>query len=120
MPEAPEMQVAAEFLNKRLPGRRIKAARALKPAVRSLSDDFELDAAGRAVESVSRRGKFIIVQLSGERRVVINPKLTGVLQYVPTQDAGSEERLRPPSVRRRRRSAIRGREDDGAVLLCPR
>ena len=85
MPEAPEMQVAAEFLNKRLPGRRIKAARALKPAVRSLSDDFELDAAGRAVESVSRRGKFIIVQLSGERRVVINPKLTGGLQYVPTK-----------------------------------
>ena len=83
MPEAPEMQVVSEYLGKRLPGRRVKAAKALKPVARSLAGDFETDIMGRDAESVSRRGKFLIIQLSGERRVVVNPKLTGGLQYVP-------------------------------------
>ena len=85
MPEAPEMQVVAEYLGKRLPGRRVKAAKTLKPVVRSLSDDFESDVAGRVAESVWRRGKFIVFQLSEGRRVIINPKLTGGLQYVRTR-----------------------------------
>ena len=85
MPEAPEMQVVAEFLGERLPGRRVEAVSALKPVVRSLAGDFESDAVGRSAESVWRRGKFLIFQLSDQRRVVINPKLTGGLQYVPAR-----------------------------------
>ena len=83
MPEAPEMQVVAEFLGERLPGKRVEAAFVLKPMVRSLAGDFEEDLVGREILGVERRGKFLIVQLSGERRVVINPKLTGGLQYCP-------------------------------------
>ena len=37
MPEAPEMQVVAEFLDSRLPGKRVQAAKVLKPIVRSLA-----------------------------------------------------------------------------------
>ena len=81
MPEAPEMQVVAEFLRERLPGRKIANANVLKPIVRSLAGDMEEDAEGRRFESVERRGKFMLLRLSGGRSVVINPKLTGALQF---------------------------------------
>ena len=81
MPEAPEMQVVAEFLRERLPGREIANANVLKPIVRSLAGDMEDDAEGRRFRSVERRGKFMLLGLSGDRSIVINPKLTGALQY---------------------------------------
>ena len=81
MPEAPEMQVVAEFLKERLPSRAIANANILKPIVRSLAGDMEEDAQGRRFESVERVGKFMLLGLSGGRFIVINPKLTGALQY---------------------------------------
>lgn len=85
MPEAPEMQVVAEFLDSRLPGKRIQTAKILKPIVRSLAGDFEKDAVDRETESVKRRGKFLLIRLSGQRQIVINPKLTGGLQHCPSR-----------------------------------
>ena len=83
MPEAPEMQVVSEFLGSHLPGKRIEDAHILKPMVRSLAGAFQEDTIGRTFETVERRGKFLILRLSGERQIVINPKLTGGLQYCP-------------------------------------
>ena len=82
MPEAPDLEVVREVLTRRLTGRRITAARVLRPTVlRSLaSQDFAGDATGRAVEEVSRRGKFLLLTLSGGTMLVINPMLTGALQ----------------------------------------
>ena len=41
MPEAPEMEVVAEFLLEKLPGQTINAAQILKPSVvRSLAGDL--------------------------------------------------------------------------------
>ena len=86
MPEAPEMQVVAEFLDSCLPGKTILEAAVLKPSVvRSLVGRPVEDMAGRAFESVRRRGKFLILGLSGEQCVVINPKLTGGLQRCPSR-----------------------------------
>ena len=86
MPEAPEMQVVAEFLDSHLPGKTILDARVLKPSVvRSLCGGLDEDMAGRAFESARRRGKFLLIALSGGRQIVINPKLTGGLQHCPTK-----------------------------------
>jgi formamidopyrimidine-DNA glycosylase len=86
MPEAPEMQVVTEFLLEKLPGQTINAAQILKPSVvRSLAGDLTEDIAGRQFRSVERRGKFFLLGLTGGRTVVINPKLTGGLQYVPSK-----------------------------------
>lgn len=82
MPEAPELQVVCEFLNAKLPGRTVLEANVLRPSVvRSLCGDMEEDVAGRTFEDARRRGKFLIIGLSGERNIVINPKLTGGLQH---------------------------------------
>ena len=57
MPEAPELQVAVEFLGARLPGQAISEAQILKPSVvRSLAAPLPDDAVGREFVSISRRG----------------------------------------------------------------
>ena len=86
MPEAPEMQVIAEFLDSNLPGKTTLDAKVLKPSVvRSLCGNLEEDLTDRTFESVRREGKFLLIALSGERHIVINPKLTGGLQHIPSK-----------------------------------
>ena len=83
MPEAPDLEVITEVLNQRVAGQAVVEARVVRPLVlRSLaSEAFETDITGRVLEEFSRRGKFLLVRLSGERLLVINPMLTGALQY---------------------------------------
>ena len=82
MPEAPDLEVIKTFLNSRLQGQQISSARVLKPTVlRSPAGDFSNDIQGRTLNLVHRRGKFLLVELSGDRWLAINPMLTGALQY---------------------------------------
>ena len=87
MPEAPELEVVKDFLNERAVGCEITDAAILKPSVvRSISADLVEDVVGRSLEKVSRRGKFLFLDLSGDRVIVINPMLTGGLQYAEPKD----------------------------------
>ncbi len=82
MPEAPELEVVKDFLSDIVVGVKIDAASVLKPSVlRSLCGDIAEDMPGRAFEGVERRGKFILLRISGGRLLSINPMLTGALQY---------------------------------------
>ena len=82
MPEAPDLEVVREVLTRRVTGREINHAQVLRPTVlRSLAaQDFAEDVSGRAIEAVSRRGKFLLLALSGDHLLVINPMLAGALQ----------------------------------------
>jgi len=44
------------------------------------------DAAGRSFLAIQRRGKFIMLHISGDRLLAINPKLTGAIQYSLPRD----------------------------------
>lgn len=80
------MQIAVEFLGERLPGQAITAAQVLKPSVvRSLAEPLTKDAVGREFAGIARRGKFLLLCLSGGYTLVINPKLTGGIQFVPAK-----------------------------------
>ena len=82
MPEAPELEVVKDFLADNVVGVKIEEASVLKPSVlRSPRGDFAADIAGREIQGVERRGKFILLGISGERLLSINPMLTGALQY---------------------------------------
>ena len=83
MPEAPDLEVIKEVLDRRrVKGLVIQEARVLKPLeLRVLTPDgIAEDAAGRSFLDFSRRGKFLLMRLSGERMLVINPMLTGALR----------------------------------------
>ena len=89
MPEAPDLEVVKEFLTDRAVGAEIVSASAPRPdVVRSLEGPIVSDIAGRRIDAVARRGKFLILRLSGDRLLAINPRLTGTIQY-----AGPGDRL---------------------------
>ena len=82
MPEAPDLAVIKEFLDANVLGRSVASISVLKPTVvRSLVDDLARDMPGRTIDGVHRRGKFLLLEFSGDRWLVINPMLTGALQY---------------------------------------
>ena len=87
LPEAPDLEVIREFLDREVRGTRIEGARVLRPTVlRTLDGDFASDVQGRTLDGIQRRGKFLLLELSADRWMAINPMLTGALQYTdPSQ-----------------------------------
>ena len=86
MPEAPDLEVVKDFLSSRAAGARVDKATVIRPSVlRSLNGDFASDIEGRSLVGIRRRGKFLLFSLTGDRMVVINPKLTGAIQYCPPE-----------------------------------
>ncbi len=88
MPELPDLQVIAEFLQREVSGAQVAAVQVLKPiVVRNLTgDDLAARLAGQRIESVSRRGKFLLLPLSSGDWLVINPMLAGRLRYHQSSD----------------------------------
>ncbi len=96
MPEAPDLEVIKDFLNLHLPSANVEGAQIFKPTVlRSLaSDEFINDIQGKTFEEVSRRGKFLILEMSDERLLLVNPMLTGGLRYCsPSERVGKATHL---------------------------
>jgi formamidopyrimidine-DNA glycosylase len=85
VPELPDLTIVAEAFHAALAGRQITAATAPGPlAVRGTPAELE-GLVGQRVESIRRRGKFLLVDLSRDR-VVVNPMLTGRFQLARPKD----------------------------------
>jgi formamidopyrimidine-DNA glycosylase len=85
VPELPEVETVARDLRPRLVGAAIVGART--NWIRALrSQDpaaFETGVAGREILAVGRRGKQVVVELSGDAAMTIHLKMTGQLFVVP-------------------------------------
>ncbi len=85
MPELPEVETVARDLRPRIVGAIIRGARC--SWVRTLRthepDAFAQEVAGRQIEAVSRRGKQLVVELSGDAALTVHLKMTGQLFVVP-------------------------------------
>jgi len=83
VPELPDLTIVAEAFDAALRGRAIESAQAPGPlAVRGTP--AELDAlVGQTITAIRRRGKFLMIDLDGDR-VVVNPMLTGRFQLAGT------------------------------------
>ncbi|MBI4337326.1 MAG: Fpg/Nei family DNA glycosylase [Chloroflexi bacterium] len=99
MPEAPDLFVVRQRLERLLTGAVVRSALVLRPLVlRSLaSQDFPTDLTGRSFLAFWCRGKFLGMELSAkgeqrtgsgaaERLLVINPMLSGHLMLCPAAD----------------------------------
>ena len=82
MPEAPDLEVIKDLLYQRVRDLVVEQARVLKPLeLRAMTPtDFTQDVVGRSFMDFSRRGKFLIMKLSAERMLLVNPMLTGAIQ----------------------------------------
>lgn len=89
MPELPELEVVREVLTRRIVGRRVErvsvAGRGGPIVIRDLTGlGFVETIAGSIIQSVERRGKYLIFALGDAHLcLVVNPKLTGRFQLCP-------------------------------------
>ena len=89
MPELPELEIVREVLLRRLAGRRIEDVRLTGKGAAIVIRDltgfgFVAVVRGQVLEAVSRRGKFLLLQLAPSALVLaVNPKLSGRLQLCP-------------------------------------
>src|SRR3954463_1753483 len=81
MPELPEVEVTRRMLAPRLVGRRIHSVRCGPPSYFFLTPPRRLAAAlsGRAVTSLERQGKYLLLGLDDGQRVLLHLGMTGQL-----------------------------------------
>ena len=111
MPELPEVETFVRALRRPLVGRTITGARndwsrhvAVPPV-----DELRARVAGRRIEAIDRRGKYLVFSLSDDETLIIHLKMTGHLSVVPAEtppdpyahtvfelDDGRELRFRDP------------------------
>jgi formamidopyrimidine-DNA glycosylase len=89
VPELPEVETVCRQLDPELAGRRIERlevlderwCRPVRPA------DLEIAVSGQAIEGLSRRGKYLLLELRGERTLVMHLRMTGNLVLMEDGDA---------------------------------
>ena len=82
MPELPEVETTARGLRERILGRRIVTVGSLdwpRMAPNATLETLATTAVGRTIESIARRGKYVIVGLSGDAYLVLHRKMSGNL-----------------------------------------
>lgn len=112
MPELPEVETVRRQLAPAMEGRRLESLEVLDPRWCTPAPPAEVaDAvAGRLVERVWRRGKYLIVALEDEVSLVMHLRMTGTLLLVPAAEDGPEHR--------HLRARLALSPDDARVLFC--
>ena len=89
MPELPEVETVARDLARLVGGSTIRSGRVIRPANLSTPDleTFAASIAGRRIEGVRRRAKWILVDLEGGLILMIHLRMTGQLVVLPQEAA---------------------------------
>ncbi|MHA2213938.1 MAG: DNA-formamidopyrimidine glycosylase family protein, partial [Candidatus Thorarchaeota archaeon] len=79
MPELPELEIIAIRMTEQFGGKTIKSTAVHNHLVIHgiEAHEFEAGVVGREFDSVEADGKFLLLKLSGDREIVINPMLAG-------------------------------------------
>ncbi|SRR5581483_6691300 len=102
MPELPEVETIRRQLEPVCVGRRIESLRVLDPRWTAPVNPRAVEAAvaGRLVEALERRGKYLIFRLDGHRSLVMHLRMTGNLTVTALpEEPLADERLAPAAGR---------------------
>src|SRR4051812_27969351 len=85
MPELPEVEAVCRKLRKQAAGAKIVSARIQRLRITAPQDPAEVEARlkGRCIESIERRGKNILIVLSGGVTMRVHLRMTGNLYVIP-------------------------------------
>jgi formamidopyrimidine-DNA glycosylase len=92
MPELPEVETVRRQLEPEVTGRRIDSVAVLDPRWTEPRSPRRLEAgaAGRRIEAVERRGKYLLLRLEGARTLVMHLRMTGNLLLRPPAARGAD------------------------------
>ncbi len=121
MPELPEVESLRRILARSAAGLTIVSAKVLEPRLRRMvSRDFEVSIAGRRIEALTRRAKYLILELAGGAALLVHLGMSGSLTHRPRESArqaggplsgGSDDQLDPAH------DHVEFRFDDGSRLV---
>ena len=96
MPELPEVETVCRQLEPELEGRRIERLEVYDPrwCRPALPAELEAAVAGRTIEGLGRRGKYLLLGLDDGRTLVMHLRMTGNLVLVEGEDEPSHLRAR--------------------------
>ena len=88
MPELPEVETVRKVLEPQLRERRILNVSIRKPQVVAYPQEsvFKSELEGVKIETLARRGKFLIARLESGKDLVIHLRMTGSLVVIPEND----------------------------------
>ncbi|MDX1513954.1 MAG: DNA-formamidopyrimidine glycosylase family protein, partial [Gammaproteobacteria bacterium] len=87
MPELPEVETTRRGIAPHIVGRRIRGAAVRQPRLRwPVARDLSRRLAGRRVEAVDRRGKYLLIRASGIC-VIVHLGMSGSLRLVNSRAA---------------------------------
>lgn len=86
MPEMPEVEIIRRYLDKQVAGKKIMDLDIRLPRMIKWPEPegFRALVAGRTIKSMSRRGKYLLMELDNDSAVVFHLRMTGRLVYEPT------------------------------------
>ncbi len=89
MPELPEVELVARSLERLVAGRRIEAAKLLRPglAPENTPREFARALRGVRIERVGRRGKHILAEMDNGRVLITHLRMTGRFLMLPARGA---------------------------------
>jgi formamidopyrimidine-DNA glycosylase len=91
VPELPEVETIARGLQNAIAGKRIASVRVTLPKVVSPKPKrFVRELTGEAIDSVGRRGKFVVISLGSGRSLVVHLRMTGRLIVQPAGATNSQ------------------------------
>lgn len=79
MPELPEVETIRRTLQKAVVGKKIKDIEVRKPKI---FQGNTKDVIGETIKKIERRGKVLVIRLSGDKNLVVHFKLTGQMVWV--------------------------------------
>ena len=85
MPELPEVETIKRVLEPQIKGLTIEKATAKRPEVvaRPAADEFCRLLTGQTISHMTRRGKFLVIQLNSNDRIILHLRMTGCLLITP-------------------------------------
>ncbi len=85
MPELPEVEYTARQLRGSIIGATIEEPQVFwtRAVGHPMVEDFRVQIAGRTIEGVRRRGKFLLIDLSGELLMTVHRRMTGNFLLLP-------------------------------------
>lgn len=85
MPELPEIETIKSVIEPQIKGLTIENITVNRPEVIShpTADEFRKAISGQNISSMERRGKFLIIHLKNESRIILHLRMTGCLLVTP-------------------------------------
>lgn len=93
MPELPEVEIVRRGLEGAVRGKKIKRVQLNRPNLRfAIPDNFQQILEGQVIDSLSRRGKYILVFLDDGNGFVLHLGMSGVVKIIPAGDGYQPEK----------------------------